>query len=1143
MKEGSEDDEDPVVGQPFRGGGIVTRIEEQEMPRPPNDRWKVTRKIVTMTSGIIFLVDLYVDNVEAGAATTKTKHKKKKNNDESVPARKTTPLVETLPPRLPRRESTGPESTFSTEMDGLMSQGSIARVATSSRKPPSDAEMSPQKPTRKSVSDTHVSHPLAISELTTSGMDSLPAESSKEQVAETTPQKPTRKHSTGGDSAFSLAISELTTPEMTGVSRASSGKRQTSTTEERLQDTEPAEIPMNIFVYSKNDPDLPSIIRQVESSVALSSESPDSSDDQPRYGVWALHEDDSWSPDEEEDVVFWKPQGVTLWLDTDPSLDTIPEVSEDGDTVASGIWGYASDCDSRFEAGGDRDTSLQHALVVPPRRRIPQNFVPAGRYTFKSDSSPAMPTRMSSRLDATWPPPVDHVRKQLHNVGKLRMPTCFEENDKKVAAKVFPKSKLSPATKLPKVVVSKKGESVLTPIGHWEYPKGQEKEDEYFLPVDVDLYWGNDRPQSRGTSGASTDGSMDSWGLWGTSSADESLVSDDDWQPERPIVFPPGLEPDLDPDISIMGRWAYRTDQANNLEWPPSSVKFATVHSSSSISGIASGRPKGVWRFPGMEDQATKEGWDPVEVELWGEGESCSYPSGAWGIRKGAEPDHNYDWKPQDINFYPPGVKPSDDTWVQGKWTMKQNDVGKLQSSWPPPASKKASLSTSMGKLTLNRAPQEAWVHPIQSLPLGRHGEGFAGAWKVTADDEPKQAVWKPQLVMLVGNDDVVDASKPFGYWGVNMEAKGVEIDDVQAKDIWFYPPGQKPTESECNVQGRWTFPSSKLDRSWPPPSLSPVASPRRSVAKLKIPGAFANEVSSGSVKFATVHSSSNISGIASGRPKGVWRFPGMEDQATKEGWDPVEVELWGEGESCSYPSGAWGIRKGAEPDHNYDWKPQDINFYPPGVKPSDDTWVQGKWTMKQNDVGKLQSSWPPPASKKASLSTSMGKLTLNRAPQEAWVHPIQSLPLGRHGEGFAGAWKVTADDEPKQAVWKPQLVMLVGNDDVVDASKPFGYWGVNMEAKGVEIDDVQAKDIWFYPPGQKPTESECNVQGRWTFPSSKLDRSWPPPSLSPVASPRRSVAKLKIPGAFASEVSSGAHGMKPKLPSLFTHSFKKKTP
>ena len=835
-----KDDEDPVVGQPFRGGGIVTRIEEQAMPRPHNDPWKVTRKIVTMTSGIIFLVDHYVDNGETGATKKKNKKKKKENNAESAHTKKA-PSVESLRQTQRRQELSGNESSFSTEMAELTPSG--ITCVSSSRKSRDAAEESPRKSTSKNATEYDLSHKLAMSSLTAPGMEDLPG-SSKKHVAETSPRKPTRKHSSGGDSAFSLAISELTTPEMTGVSRSSSSRRLSKTAEEH--DTEPAEIPMNIFVYSKNDPDLPSIIRQVESSVALSSESPDSSEDQPRYGVWALHEDDSWSPDEEEDVVFWKPQGVTLWLDTDPSLDTIPEVSEDGDTTTSGIWGYASDCNSRFEAGGDRDTSLQHALVVPPRRRIPHNFVPAGRYTF--DTSPAMPTRVSSSLEAMWPPPVDHMRKQLHKVGKLRMPTCFEENDKKVAAKVFPKSKLSPATKEPKVVVNKKGESVSTPIGHWEYPKGQEKEDDYFLPVDVDLFWGNDRPQSSGTSGISTDGSMDSWGLWGTSSADESFVSDDNWQPERPIVFPPGLEPDPDPDISILGRWAYRTDQKNNLEWPPSCVKFATVHSSNSVSEIASGKPTGIWRFPGMEDLATKEGWDPVEVELWGEDESCSSPSGAWGIRKGAEPDRNYDWKPQDVNFYPPDVKPSDDTWVQGKWTMKKSDVGKLRATWPPPVSTKTSPSRSVGKLrlNLNRTPREAWVYPIQSVPLGRKNEGFVGSWKVTADDEPKQSVWKPQHLNLLGIDDVVDDSKPFGYWGVNVEAREADIGDHEAKDVWFYPPGQKPSESECRVQGRWTFHSSKLERSWPPPSLSPVASPRRSVAKLKIPGAFANEASSG---------------------------------------------------------------------------------------------------------------------------------------------------------------------------------------------------------------------------------------------------------------------------------------------------------
>jgi hypothetical protein len=426
------------------------------------------------------------------------------------------------------------------------------------------------------------------------------------------------------------------------------------------------------------------------------------------------------------------------------------------------------------------------------------------------------------------------------------MPTCFEENDKKVRAKVFPKSKLHPYSKQPEVLVTKGGESVNPPLGHWEYPKGQETEDDYFLPVDVDLYWGKDRPRSRESSRDSTDESASSWGLWGTSSADASIctISDDGWQPERPIVFPPGLQPDPHQDIAILGRWAYRTNQNTSREWPPRSVKLATVYASNHSPGMEPGKPKGIWRFPGMDDVAVEEGWDPVEVELLGGHESCSHPSGAWGIRKTADPDHNHDWEPHHVDFYPPDVTPSSDTLIQGKWTLKTRGVGNLQASWPPPATKKASALKPFERLSLIRWPKEARVHPIQRLPRGLKHEGFVGAWKITHDDEPENSVWKPQQVHLHGISDPIDASMSFGYWGVNAAVVGLDDNDVLPEDIWFYPPGQKPPESECTVHGKWTFQSSKLGRSWPPPQVSPITSPRRSVAKLKIPEAFASEAS-----------------------------------------------------------------------------------------------------------------------------------------------------------------------------------------------------------------------------------------------------------------------------------------------------------
>lgn len=800
----SQDDEDPVVGQPFRGAGIVKKIKETKQSRLSSGKWTVTRQTVTMSTGVIFLVDHFVEE------------------------------------RCP------------------------------------------------------------------------PSSSSKKKTPK---KKPSRANSSGTES-LSLAVSELT-PDVVDKARALRIQKEANRAVNNGDDTETSDstapVPMTIFVYSKDDPDLPAIAKDAaekgmnDSLTAMSNDGAD----HPLYGVWTINEDEGWTEEEEEDAAFWKPQEVTLWLDTQRSLDTIPEMSEDGlsttlTTPSSGIWGYAENHEDRFQSGGDLDTSLRHALVVPPKRKAPENFVKAGVYTINAPPPDSLPPCMPSRVEddapsrgailpsapvrniimngydddddviaekntpkrsklPTWPPPVDHVKKQLHNIGKLSIPKVFVENDGKVPAKVFPKSKMPPALKRKEepepAAPKKKGVSFAPPVvAHWEYPKGQEQKDSHLMPVDIDFYWGNDMPPSRGGSvaGASTEDSMDSWGLWGTASTDGSIeLNDGEFQPEKSMVFPPGFQPGPDPDIAILGRWAYRMTQNTQLEWPPKNATTAIVHRSNDAPETDRGNPKGVWGFPeNAEDQAVCEGWDPLEVELVPDDASIDEssssqprPSGVWGVRRGAEADRNYDWEPKDVIFYPPNVEASKDTWVQGRWAMKRG--GKLKCRWPPPPTKNAiqgaTKPRTVGKLDPNRWSKEAWVYPSKSAPRSRtDDDGVIGVWKFPDREEPANVEsWAPQHVDLHRASVDLDDSQ-VGFWGVNPDiGEDIGNKDVPVKDIWFYPPSKsKPSTDESNIQGKWTLHPSKVDRSWPPTPMSPMASPRRRVGKLKIPGAFAADAS-----------------------------------------------------------------------------------------------------------------------------------------------------------------------------------------------------------------------------------------------------------------------------------------------------------
>jgi hypothetical protein len=680
-------------------------------------------------------------------------------------------------------------------------------------------------------------------------------------------------------------------------------------------DTDPksrdqSNIPLSIIVYSEKDPNLgPPNPDQVR-------------------GIWTFHEEATF-----EDEELWQPQEIFLHKPGE-DLSTIFEEDENGsvDTncLTTGVWGYpkggapkiGSSEDDWFPTGGE-------ALVVPPQQQAPDDFVPAGKYSFKPGT-------------VSWPPPVDDIRKRLRDVGKLKVPKCFE--DGKCPIKVFPRSKL-PADRSP-IKLSPVKKVSFAPIGQWSYPKDQMEDDDHFLPVNIDLYFGDKIPPTATSVVGSEDGSLLSWGLWGNTSSQASPldVLDDDsseasWElPVNSLIFPPGVEPD--PDIEIQGRWAFPLSENVRIEWPPTVTKYATIFPKMFAPKVIPGKSQGVWDFEAI-DEADKEEWDPQEVELFGCDKEFDdeRPHGFWGILQGAEPNNNLDWKPEDVLFCPPGEVPDDDVWVQGKWAFP---IEKGLNSWPPPPGA-ANKQRSVGKLKVPECFKggntvSMKVFPRSHMPNETHGKPI-GKWSGPGKDDLDHLL--PQDVELYYGDHEPDCPEEaseydYGVWGMD-ESVVSDISDLNDEDDWtpnhslVYPPGVLP-EQGVRVCGKWAILGRKKIE-WPPPLSKSAWVYPRSMA----PASKRNQI------------------------QGVWKFVHDIEPEGSHKWSPQQIELYSTKESLddTRPYGLWGIKVDATPDKHLNYGPKDVWFYPPGEAPEDDCEKRGIWTFPRC---RLDVSWPPPA-------------------------------------------------------------------------------------------------------------------------------------------------------------------------------------
>ena len=442
----------------------------------------------------------------------------------------------------------------------------------------------------------------------------------------------------------------------------------------------------------------------------------------PAQGIWKA-----------KDISFedmnWQPQQVDLYNSEEDNDDESQSTFDDA--VPNGTWGIKKGAKPQ---PGTSTYPPNQVWFYPPGEEPEPECIVKGKWCLSKKNHRG--GRNVGKLNTTWPPPEigfgynSGMDRSLSSCGSASIPLCFENG--KVPIKVFPRSSFpggsstSSDSTAPKKVKKKVRFDL---IGQWAYPDGEEEDDNHWMPQTVDLYLGENEPPYP----ASEESSMSSFGLWGTrrsgstfnsnqsmSSGSVSLSLSLDWTPEGSLVYPPGVEPDEDDDVEIHGKWAYPGigHETVKIEWPPPMAQSAWVFPESNVPGVDNSESRGIWKFntPKSKKGGTKKGddnddsrsqWQAKKVQLYSEDEKMEEQQkndsdnpnttkvwGKWGIRRGAEPDDKWNWKPKDLWFYPPGEDPADECLIQGSWAA-------LKSTWPPPTRKIGRSLRQVGKLQI----------------------------------------------------------------------------------------------------------------------------------------------------------------------------------------------------------------------------------------------------------------------------------------------------------------------------------------------------------------------------------------------------------------------------------------------------------
>ena len=534
-----------------------------------------------------------------------------------------------------------------------------------------------------------------------------------------------------------------------------------------------------------------------------------------------------------------------------------------------------------------------------------------------------------------------------------------------------------------------------------------------------------------------------------------------------------------------------------------------------------------VWAYPEGKERVDDKFWNPQPVLLHPptgdvddvsttstDSSSTSQPrvQGIWGFAPGCEPDpQTGQWEEKNVLIFPPETDPKDcPVKPQGKWEYdidRSTETGgstnidstSIQnSSFPPPYREPKDG---------NWKPQIATVYPKSKCPNSNSTSSSSswkprGIWKYT-DHPLKDNKWRPQELLTYAtnhlNDHIIDETKPYGRWGLSLDAKPDENGNWNPNDIWFYPPNEEPPSSSDSwrPQGIWMYPPQKLDVHWPPPSTRSFDevgykpkdhqsdedwnTPQRCyVGQMK--SVFENNVtSSDSISPDVIHPKGKT-------PLGVWKKSQNDDS-----WMSKTIVMY-PGKEPKEPNddinnrqrGEWGLSPDAEPNETTgEWDPSDIWFVHPDDKsPNADEWIPaGEWIVANDEE-----------------------------PIFDWKR--QTVAVGSKQANAKGVWKFGSGsngyDDDEDDEWRPTQVCMFPpgeKPDSIDDAKAHGVWGIAPGAEPDDDDEWNPSDIWFIGPDETPPKDWIE-QGIWTSDERKPPepKFIPNGEMSPIQWERRDV-------------------------------------
>jgi hypothetical protein len=245
-------------------------------------------------------------------------------------------------------------------------------------------------------------------------------------------------------------------------------------------------------------------------------------------------------------------------------------------------------------------------------------------------------------------------------------------------------------------------------------------------------------------------------------------------------------------------------------------------------------------------------------------------------------------------------------------------------------------------------------VYPKAKKP--KQSSKAVGVWtypegtKAEDDDD-----WKPKDVYVYPpgqKPDLLD-SESHGIWGYAPGAKPKDNGEFDPKDIRVLPPGATPPDTdEWQYQGIWS--SIPGGGAWPPEREDSDKS--RDVGKL--PDHFFSAAPMVVPTYPEVRLPKSKL-----KPRGVWTYPPGTDKIDDSMWTQQDVLVYPPGQKPDKlgktgPHGLWAYAVGAKPKRDGKFNPKDIRVYPPGSSPpDDDEWrAEGIWTYPRG----YAPEWPP---------------------------------------------------------------------------------------------------------------------------------------------------------------------------------------